>query len=50
MDHAAQPEDAAASAGEERRIDETADVLAVTLLGMWRAKHRPERGGSPSLP
>ena len=26
-----------------RRIDEAADVLAVTLLRMWRAKHRAEQ-------
>jgi GNAT superfamily N-acetyltransferase len=52
MDHAAQPEDAAAnSASEERRadvqrrIDEVAGVLAETLLGMWRARHRAQQRG-----
>ena len=33
-----------------RRIDEAADVLAVTLLGMARAKHRAERRGEPWPP
>ena len=28
-----------------RRIDEAADVLAETLLRMWRAKHRAEQRG-----
>jgi len=56
MDHAAQPEDAAAIAGAERRadvqrrIDEVAGVLAETLLGMWRAKHRAERRGESGPP
>lgn len=51
MDQAAQPEDAAAIAGEERRadvqrrIDEVAGVLAETLLGMWRARHRAGQRG-----
>jgi len=51
MDQAPQPEDAAEIAREERRadvqrrIDEVAGVLAETLLGMWRAKHRAERRG-----
>jgi hypothetical protein len=54
MDQTLQPEDVAAdtdSAREERRadvqrrIDEVAGVLAETLLGMWRAKHRAERRG-----
>lgn len=33
-----------------RRIDEVAGVLAETLLGMWRAKHRAERRGEPWPP
>lgn len=51
MDQAPQPEDAAEIAREERRadvqrrMDEVAGVLAETLLGMWRAKHRAERRG-----
>ncbi|MBP6632146.1 MAG: hypothetical protein KA297_22190, partial [Kofleriaceae bacterium] len=51
MDHAPQPEDAAEITREERRadvqrcIDEVAGVLAETLLGTWRAKHRAERRG-----
>jgi hypothetical protein len=52
MDQAPQPEDAAANTEREerradvqRRIDEVAGVLAETLLGMWRAKHRAERRG-----
>jgi GNAT superfamily N-acetyltransferase len=51
MDQAAQPEDAAAIAHEERRadvqrrIDEVAGVLAETLLGMWRARHRAQQRG-----
>lgn len=56
MDQAPQPEDAAEIAREERRadvqrrIDEVAGVLAETLLGMWRAKHRAERRGEPWPP
>ena len=56
MDQTPQPEDAAESAREERRadvqrrIDEVAGVLAETLLGMWRAKHRAERRGEPWPP
>jgi GNAT superfamily N-acetyltransferase len=57
MDHAPQSEDAAANTAREdrradvqRRIDEAADVLAETLLGMWRAKHRAERRGEPWPP
>lgn len=34
----------------QRRIDEVAGVLAETLLGMWRAKHRAERCGEPWPP
>jgi GNAT superfamily N-acetyltransferase len=34
----------------QRRIDEVAGVLAETLLGMWRAKHRAERRGEPWPP
>lgn len=33
-----------------RRIDEAADVLAETLLRMWRAKHRAEQRGVVWLP
>lgn len=56
MDQAPQHEDAAEIAREERRadvqrrIDEVAGVLAETLLGMWRAKHRAERRGEPWPP
>ncbi len=57
MDQAPQPEDAAAitereerRADVQRRIDEVAGVLAETLLGMWRAKHRAERRGEPWPP
>ena len=56
MDQTPQPEDAAEIAREERRadvqrrIDEVAGVLAETLLGMWRAKHRAERRGEPWPP
>jgi len=56
MDQAPQPEDAANTECEERRadvqrrIDEVAGVLAETLLGMWRAKHRAERRGEPWPP
>jgi GNAT superfamily N-acetyltransferase len=52
MDQPPQPEDVAANTEREerradvqRRIDEVAGVLAETLLGMWRAKHRAERRG-----
>ncbi len=52
MDQAAQPEDAAANTAHEerradvqRRIDEVAGVLAETLLGMWRARHRAQQRG-----
>jgi GNAT superfamily N-acetyltransferase len=52
MDQAPQLEDAAANTAREdrradvqRRIDEAADVLAVTLLAMWRARYRAERRG-----
>lgn len=31
----------------ERRLDEAADVLAETLLDMWRAEHDAARGGAP---
>jgi hypothetical protein len=31
----------------ERRLDEAADVLAETLLDMWRAEHDATRGGAP---
>lgn len=34
----------------QRRIDEVAGVLAETLLGMWRARHRAERRGEPWPP
>lgn len=34
----------------QRRIDEVAGVLAETLLGMWRAKHRAERRCAPWPP
>ena len=56
MDQAPQPEAVAEIAREERRadvqrrIDEVAGVLAETLLGMWRAKHRAERRGEPWPP
>ncbi len=57
MDQAPQPEDVAANTEREerradvqRRIDEVAGVLAETLLGMWRAKHRAERRGEPWPP
>jgi GNAT superfamily N-acetyltransferase len=56
MDQTPQPKDAAESVREERRtdvqrrIDEVAGVLAETLLGMWRAKHRTERRGEPWPP
>lgn len=57
MDQPPQLEDAAANAAREdrradvqRRIDEAADVLAVTLLGMWRARHRAEHRGEPWPP
>jgi GNAT superfamily N-acetyltransferase len=57
MDQASQPEDVAADTAREerhadvqRRIDEVAGVLAETLLGMWRAKHRAERRGEPWPP
>ena len=57
MDQAAQPEDTAADTAREerradmqRRMDEVAGVLAETLLGMWRAKHRAERRGEPWPP
>jgi hypothetical protein len=29
-----------------RRMDDAADVLAETLLRMWRAKHRAEQRGA----
>ena len=29
-----------------RRMDEAADMLAETLLRMWRAKHRAEQRGA----
>lgn len=52
MDQPPQPEDVAANTEREerradvqRRIDKVAGVLAETLLGMWRAKHRAERRG-----
>lgn len=51
MDQAPQPDATAEIAHEERRadvqrrMDEVASVLAETLLGMWRAKHRAERRG-----
>lgn len=54
MDQAPQPDDVAANTEREerradvqRRVDEVAGVLAETLLGMWRAKHRAERRGEP---
>ena len=57
MDQPPQPEDVAANTEREerradvqRRIDEVAGVLAETLLGMWRAKHRAERRGEPWPP
>ncbi|MBZ4417863.1 hypothetical protein [Myxococcus sp. RHSTA-1-4] len=56
MDQAPPPKTAAEIVHEERRanvqrrIDEAADVLAGTLLGMWRAKHRAERRGQPWPP
>lgn len=55
MDQTPQPEDAASVREErrtdvQRRIDEVAGVLAETLLGMWRAKHRAERRGEPWPP
>ena len=57
MDQAPQPEAVAANTEREerradvqRRIDEVAGVLAETLLGMWRAKHRAERRGEPWPP
>lgn len=52
MEQAPQPKEIAANTEREerradvqRRIDEVAGVLAHTLLGMWRAKHRAERSG-----
>ncbi|HCF62210.1 MAG TPA: hypothetical protein DFS52_29995, partial [Myxococcales bacterium] len=51
MDQPPQPDATAEIAHEkrradvQRRIDELAGVLAETLLGMWRAKHRAERRG-----
>lgn len=52
MDQAPPLETADSSAAREerradvlRRIDEAADVLAETLLRMWRAKHRAEQRG-----
>ena len=61
MDHAPPFETADSSAAREerradvlRRIDEAADVLAETLLCMWRVKHRAEQRGvvwaPPELP
>ena len=57
MDQTPQPEDVAANTEREerradvqRRIDEVAGVLAETLLGMWRTKHRAERRGEPWPP
>lgn len=56
MDQPPRPEEAAEIARAERRadvqrrIDELAGVLAETLLGMWRAKHRAERRGEPWPP
>ena len=61
MDQARPFEAADASAAREerhadvlRRMDEAADVLAETLLRMWRAKHRAEQRGvvwpPPELP
>lgn len=57
MDQAPRPEDVAANteraerrADAQRRMDEVAGVLAETLLGMWRAKHRAERRGEPWPP
>ena len=57
MDQAPQPDDVAANteraerrADVQRRVDEVAGVLAETLLGMWRAKHRAERRGEPWPP
>ena len=52
MDQAPPFEAADSSAAREerradvlRRFDEAADVLAETLLRMWRAKHRAEQRG-----
>ena len=51
MEQTPQPDATAEIAHEERRadvqrrFDEVAGVLAETLLGMWRAKHRAERRG-----
>lgn len=56
MDQPPQPDATAEIAHEERRadvqrrMDEVAGVLAETLLGMWRAKHRAERRGEPWPP
>ena len=56
MDQPPQPDATAEIAHEERRadvqrrIDEVAGVLAETLLGMWREKHRAERRGEPWPP
>jgi hypothetical protein len=61
MDQAPPFEAADSSAAREerradvlRRIDEAADVLAETLLCMWRVKHRAEQRGvvwaPPELP
>lgn len=53
MDQAPLPDTTAEIAHEERRadaqrrMDEVAGMLAETLLGMWRAKHRAERRGEP---
>ncbi len=56
MDQPPQPDATAEIAHEERRadvqrrMDEVAGVLAETLLGMWRARHRAERRGEPWPP
>lgn len=51
MDQSPPPEDAAESTHEERpvgvphRMTEAVEVLAETLLGRWRSKHRAELRG-----
>lgn len=55
MDHASKPTDetAAKAAREERRadiqrrLDEAADIMAETLIDMWKAKTRAELDGRP---
>lgn len=57
MAHASKPTDEAAKAAREerradiqRRIDEAADIMAETLIDMWKAKTRAELDGRPPKP